>query len=63
MNRPLTASMQNTLAWRLGSVATNAGDTKRSDVGDPIDRGLILLRLLNEQGFDLVLRDDAPAWR
>lgn len=49
--RELNASMPNTLAWRLGEVALAAGDPQRKDVGDQIDRGLILLRLLNEKGF------------
>ena len=55
--------MQNTLAWRLGIVAKEAGNPNRTDVGDPIDRGLVLLKLLNENGFDLSVKDDAPAWR
>ena len=44
----------NTTASRLGEIATAAGDLARSDVGDSIDRGLILLRLLNEAGFMVV---------
>jgi len=49
MNRPLTAAMDNVLAWRLGEIVNNT--MARTDVGDYIDRGLILLRLLNEAGF------------
>jgi hypothetical protein len=45
--------MPNTLAWRLGEIALAAGDPKRTDTGDMIDRGLILLRLLNEKGFSV----------
>ena len=51
MKKPLDASSDNTLVWRLGDVARVAGDPTRRDVGDPIDRGLILLRLLREAGF------------
>lgn len=52
-SKPLDCAMDNVLAWRLGTIAREAGDINRSDVGDPIDRGLILLRLLNERGFEL----------
>lgn len=50
---PLTALMPNTIAWRLGEVCMDAASLEQK-VGDPIDRGLILLRLLNERGFDVV---------
>ena len=49
--RELTASMDNVFASRLGQIALEAGSVDRKDVGDSIDRGLILLRLLNEKGF------------
>lgn len=58
--RPLTAAMDNVLAWRLGEVAKEAMDPKQS-VGDYIDRGLILLRLLNEAGFDVIARRESPS--
>jgi hypothetical protein len=51
VKQELNASMDNVYAWRLGEIAKQAGDASRKDVGDPIDRGLILLRLLNEKGF------------
>jgi hypothetical protein len=51
--KPLNAAMDNVLAWKLGKVANEAMDPKQS-VGDYIDRGLILLRLLNEAGFDVI---------
>jgi hypothetical protein len=54
-NKPLTAAMDNVLASKLGKVAVAAGDPKRTDVGDSIDRGLILRRLLEEAGFGLVV--------
>ena len=50
---PLTPFMDNVLASRLGKVARAAGTSKRTDVGDDIDRGLILLRLLEDDGFSL----------
>lgn len=53
MSKPLDAAMQNTMAWKLDEIAREAGRIDRTDVGDPIDRGLILLRLLNEGGFEL----------
>lgn len=39
------------LDYQLGKIASVAGDPKRKDVGDEIDRGLILLKLLKEKGF------------
>lgn len=57
--RPLTAAMDNVLAWRMGKVANEAMDRKQR-VGDYIDRGLILLRLLNEAGFDVIVRRESP---
>lgn len=56
----LTSLMDNVIASRLGDIAINAG-ARRLDVGDSIDRGLILLRLLNEDGFDVVIRDKPKA--
>ena len=50
---PLTASMDNVHAWCLGEACNAAA---KEPAGDLIDRGLILLRELNEQGFDVVLR-------
>lgn len=51
--RYLTAAMDNTLAWKLGRICRQAASPEQS-VGDPIDRGLILRRLLEEGGFGLV---------
>ena len=53
VQRPLDCGMDNLLAWSLGLIAHEAGDEQRKDVGDPIDRGLILRRLLEEKGFVL----------
>ena len=52
--RPLTAAMDNVTASKLGAIAIAAGDPKRNGVGDSIDRGLILRRLLEEGGFQLI---------
>jgi hypothetical protein len=52
----IESGCSNDIAWKLGEVARAAGDPNRTDVGDYIDRGLILLRLLREAGFDLVRR-------
>lgn len=51
---PLTAAMDNVIASRLGQIATQAGKPDRKDVGDSIDRGLILRRLLEEAGYGIV---------
>lgn len=53
--RTLRQNPDNLTAWRLGRIAREAGNPKRKDVGDSIDRGLILLRLLNENGYELNL--------
>lgn len=58
MNKPiLTAGSDNLHLWRLGANAELACDPKQQ-VGDFIDRGLILLRLLNEAGYDVVEREN-----
>jgi len=54
--KPLTATMDNVLASKLGHVALQAGSRKRKDIGDSIDRGLVLRRLLEEQGFYLIIK-------
>lgn len=48
---PLDAAMDNVLAWRLSDAFKAA---QKASAGDPIDRGLALLRALNEQGFDVL---------
>lgn len=55
MARPLTGAMDNVLAWRLGAACRKAADDPKC--GDFIDRGLILLRMLNEAGFDVVPKE------
>ena len=53
---PISAAMNNVLASKLGNIALDAGNPKRSGVGDSIDRGLILRRLLEEEGFYIVVK-------
>jgi hypothetical protein len=50
-SKGLTSAMNNVDASVLGSIALEAGAPNRTDVGDSIDRGLILRRLLEEQGY------------
>lgn len=51
---PLTSMMDNVLAWRIGEAAIAAA---KAPGGDYIDTGLILLRLLNEKGLDVLVRE------
>jgi len=53
-NKPLTVAMDNVHASRLGQIAKEVG-TQSNGIGDSIDRGLILRRRLEEEGFHLVL--------
>lgn len=46
---------------RLGQAALQAGDPTRKDVGDSIDRGLILQMILREKGYTVVPNQDAPS--
>lgn len=50
---PLTAAMDNVLAWRLGEATVAAA---KASAGDAIDRGLALLHELHARGFDVVPR-------
>jgi hypothetical protein len=52
-DKPLTSMMDNVIASRMGSIAYA---TVANPGGDSIDTGLILLRLLNEAGLDVVKR-------
>ena len=52
---PLDVGMDNVLAWKLSDAFKVARD---ASVGDPIDRGLALLRGLNELGFDVIVADE-----
>lgn len=50
----ITKWSDNSLIYRLGEIAYAAGDRYRRDVGDHLDRGLILIRLLEESGFTVM---------
>ena len=52
---PLDALCDNVLMARLADAYRGCRDETR--IGDSIDRGLVLLRELNEQGFDVVIRE------
>lgn len=53
MKTHLTAAMDNVDAWRLGETCLKAASPEQR-VGDYIDRGLILRRLLEENGYGIV---------
>lgn len=57
-SKPLTSAVDNVIASRMGRIAVIAGDKDRTDVGDSIDRGLVLLRLLDEIGLSVILKPD-----
>lgn len=59
-SKPLTLSMDNVHASRLGQIASAAGNPNRKDIGDSIDRGLILLKLLTDAGFVIRVDDAVP---
>lgn len=50
----LTSSMDNVLAYRLGNIARSPQLHDPISIGDEIDRGLVLRRLLEQSGFGLV---------
>jgi hypothetical protein len=50
----VTAASDNLIMYDLGKIAADAGSPLRTDVGDYIDRGLILRRLLEEKGYILL---------
>ena len=54
--KPLTAMMDNVIAARMGRIVREIGFK-----ADDIDGGLVLLRLLNEAGLDLVRRQQPDA--
>lgn len=49
----LTSGMSNNLAYTLGLIAREVGQLPPNIAGDEIDRGLILRRRLEEEGFTL----------
>lgn len=50
----LTAAMDNLTAQKLGMVGYQLSEYPREKIGDEIDRGLVLRRLLEEAGFGVV---------
>jgi hypothetical protein len=55
--RPLNALCPNIIATKLAEIVSKAGSPQCPGIGDSIDRGLIALRLLNEAGFELWIKD------
>jgi hypothetical protein len=51
----LTALMDNVVAYRLGRVGLQLMEYPKEKIGDEIDRGLVLRRLLEEAGFGVVV--------
>ena len=51
---PLTSLMDNVLAYRLGLTVKEINDYPKHKIGDEIDRGLVLRRILEEKGFYLI---------
>jgi hypothetical protein len=56
-NRPLTAAMDNVLAWRLGEACNAAA---QASAGDLIDRGLALRKELELRGFAVIKIEQTP---
>jgi len=46
--------MPNQVAYRLGLIAYEVGTLSNAKAGDEIDRGLILVRRLQESGYSVV---------
>ena len=55
----LTDAMDNVLAYRLGMIARSPQLHDPINIGDEIDRGLVLRRLLEQAGFGLVILESA----
>lgn len=52
---PIDASYDNVIMARLSNAYHGCKDETK--IGDSIDRGLVLLRELNAQGFDVIIRE------
>ena len=50
----LDCGMPNQVAYRLGLIAYEVGTLSNAKAGDEIDRGLILVRRLQESGYSVV---------
>jgi hypothetical protein len=46
--------MSNITAMKLGRIAAKVGDPRHPEVGDNIDRGLILIKELKAAGYSVV---------
>lgn len=58
MEKPLTGEMNNLHAYNLGTVFSKIRKVERQDIGDSIDGGLILRKLVEEAGY-LIIPDVA----
>jgi hypothetical protein len=56
---PLTSAMDNVDAWRLGEAVLHAASPEQK-VGDFIDQGLILVRILRERGYGIITLPAPP---
>jgi hypothetical protein len=55
---PLDEGIDNLTAYRLGKVGLQLIEYPREKIGDEIDRGLVLRRLLEEAGFFIVCQQE-----
>lgn len=51
--KEITRFSSNIIMSTLSDIVLEVADPDRSDIGDSIDRGLILVRVLKENGFCL----------
>lgn len=58
--KPLTAGSDNLHMGTLADIARVVAHPYCPGIGDSIDQGLIMLRLLNEAGYDVIPREGAP---
>lgn len=58
--KPLTAANDNLHMTMLARIARVVAHPFMPGIGDDTDQGLIMLRLLNEAGYDVVPRAGAP---
>lgn len=56
-----SASMNNLVAHRLGVVGLDLMRYPAEKIGDAIDRGLVLRRLMDEAGFGIVVIPKCPS--
>lgn len=58
--KPLVSASDNLHMTTMAEIARIVAHPKCPGIGDDIDQGLIMLRLLNEAGYDVVPREGAP---